>query len=147
MTLNKKFLRGLIFTVSSFVVLIAPTIILFLINREQWVQEGDSVRISIGVLFGLLYAILVMRGALKEISVKTATLLSMFTFLAIVWFLDSILQDLFWIILSVIIGYIFYMVMSTIGDRHMNEYKAYKDEKVRMKARQQQEEEEEILGV
>lgn len=98
-----------------------------------------------GVLIGLLYAIFVMRGALKEVSVKIATLLSMFTFLAIVWFLESVIQDLFWVILSTIVGYIFYIFVSTIGERHMNEYKAYKDEKVRVQARQ--EANDDLIGV
>jgi len=144
MTLNKKYIKGLVYNIASFAVLITPTAFLFLINRDQWV-EGDATKISIGVLIGLLYAILVMRGALKEVSPRIATLLSMFTFLAIVWFLGSIIQDLFWVILSVIIGYIFYMFIAMIGERHMQEYKAYKDEKVRVKVRQ--ENNDDIMGV
>lgn len=144
MTLNKKYIKGLLYNIASFAVLITPTAFLFLINRDQWV-EGDATKISIGVLIGLLYAILVMRGALKEVSPRIATLLSMFTFLAIVWFLGSIIQDLFWVILSVIIGYIFYMFIAMIGERHMQEYKAYKDEKVRVKVRQ--ENNDDIMGV
>lgn len=144
MTLNKKYIKGLLYNIASFAVLITPTAFLFLINRDQWV-EGDATKISIGVLIGLLYAILVMRGALKEVSPRIATLLSMFTFLAIVWFLGSIIQDLFWVILSIIIGYIFYMFIAMIGERHMQEYKAYKDEKVRVKVRQ--ENNDDIMGV
>lgn len=144
MTLNKKYIKGLLYNIASFAALITPTAFLFLINRDQWV-EGDATKISIGVLIGLLYAILVMRGALKEVSPRIATLLSMFTFLAIVWFLGSIIQDLFWVILSIIIGYIFYMFIAMIGERHMQEYKAYKDEKVRVKVRQ--ENNDDIMGV
>ena len=145
MTLSKKYIKGLLYNIASFVVLITPTAFLFLINREQWVVQGEATKISIGVLIGLLYAILVMRGALKEVSPRIATLLSMFTFLAIVWFLGSIIQDLFWVILSVIIGYIFYMFIAMIGERHMQEYKAYKDEKVRVAVRQ--ENNDDLMGV
>lgn len=145
MTLNRKLLKGMIFNFSSFVVLIAPTMVLFFINRDEWIVRGESTKITMGVLLGLLYAIFVMRGALKEVSSKTATLLSMFTFLGIVWFLDSVLAELFWVILSVIVGYMFYMVMSGIGQKHMTEYKAYRDEKVRITARQ--EAKEDIIGV
>lgn len=144
MTLSRKYFKGLLYSIASFVVLITPTALLFLINREQWV-EGDATKISIGVLIGLLYAILVMRGALKEVSTKVATLLSMFTFLAIVWFLGSIIDDLFWVILSIIIGYIFYMFVALIGERHMQEYKAYKDERVRVRVRQ--ENNDDLMGV
>lgn len=143
-TLNKKLLKGWLFTILSFIALISPTLILFGANYEQWVS-GDSTKISMGVLLGLLYAVLVMQGALKEVSVKAATLVSMFTFLAIVWFLDSVIEDLFWVILSVIVGYIFYIFISNIGQRNMIEYKAYRDEKVRVSVRQ--EAEDDIIGV
>lgn len=145
MTLNKKLLKGWLYTFASFVVLVTPTLVLFLINREEWVTQQEATKISMGVLLGLLYAIFVMRGALKEISVKIATLLSMFTFLAIVWFLESVIQDLFWVILSTIVGYIFYIFVSTIGERHMNEYRAYRDERVRVQARQ--EANDDLMGV
>lgn len=144
-TLNKKLLKGWLYTLASFVVLVTPTIVLFIINRDEWVTQQEATKISMGVLLGLLYAIFVMRGALKEVSVKIATLLSMFTFLAIVWFLESVIQDLFWVILSTIVGYIFYIFVSIIGERHMNEYKAYRDEKVRVQARQ--EANDDLMGV
>jgi putative effector of murein hydrolase LrgA (UPF0299 family) len=98
-----------------------------------------------GAMLGMLYAIIVMRGALKEISPKTATLMSMFVFLGIIWFLDSIVEDLFWVVLSVILGYIMYIIVSSIGQQNINEYKSYKDEKTRIKARK--EAQEDIVGV
>ena len=145
MTLSKKLLKGWLYTFSSFVLLVAPTIILFIINRDEWVVQGEATKISLGVMIGLLYAVFVMRGALKEVNAKIATLLSMFTFLAIVWFLESVIEDLFWVVLTTIIGYIFYMIISSIGNKHLVEYKAYRDEKVRVVARQ--EAEDDIVGV
>lgn len=142
--MNKKRVRGVLLTLLSFILLITPTITIFVLNYEVWVQD-DAVKISMGAMIGMLYAMLIMRGALKEISVKFATLLSMFVFLAIVWFLDSIIQDLFWVILSVIVGYIMYMVVSSIGHRDLVDYKAYRDEKVRVQARQ--EAQDDVLGV
>lgn len=144
MTLNKKLLKGWLYTSLSFVALISPTLLLFAVNYNQWVV-GDSTKISIGVMIGLLYAILVMRGALKEVSVKAATLVSMFTFLAVVWFLDTIIEDLFWVILSVIVGYSFYIVIANIGQKHMTEYKAYRDEKIRVEVRK--EAKDDLMGV
>ena len=125
--------------------MVSPTLILFIVNYDQWVTQQEATKISIGVLIGLLYTIFVMRGALKEVSTKAATLVSMFTFLAIVWFLDTILEDLFWVILSVIVGYIFYIFIANIGQRHMMEYKAYKDEKVRVAVRK--ETQDDLMGV
>lgn len=143
--MSKKLLKGVLLNTLSLIVLILPTIGLFILNAEKWVYQGEATKITVGVMVGLLYAIFVMRGALKEISPKIATLLSMFTFLAIIWFFDTILEDLFWVVLSVIIGYSFYLGISGIGQRHLNEYKAYRDEKVRVQARQ--EANDDLMGV
>jgi len=144
MMMNKKLVRGWFLTFLSFILLISPTTFLFIANYEVWVQD-DAVKISMGAMLGMLYAIIVMRGALKEVSPKTATLMSMFVFLGIIWFLDSIVEDLFWVVLSVILGYIMYIIVSSIGQQNINEYKSYKDEKTRIKARK--EAQEDIVGV
>ena len=143
--LNKKFLKGIFISILSFVLLILPTVILFMVNYESWVVSGESTKISIGAMLGLLYAVFVMKGAFKDISPKIATLISMGIFISIVWFLDSIMQDLFWVLLSVMIGYIFYIVVSSIGKRELDQYKSYRDEKSRIYARK--EAQEDILGV
>ena len=142
--MNKKLVRGWFLTFLSFILLISPTTFLFIANYEVWVQD-DAVKISMGAMLGMLYAIIVMRGALKEVSPKTATLMSMFVFLGIIWFLDSIVEDLFWVVLSVILGYIMYIIVSSIGQQNINEYKSYKDEKTRIKARQ--EAKDDVIGV
>jgi len=143
--MNKKLLSGYIYTSLSFVVLILPTIILFGINYDDWVVSGETTKISLGAILGLLYAIAIMSGALKEVSPKVATLGSMIVFLMVIWFLESVIQDLFWVVLSVIIGYVLYMGISSIGQRQLNEYKAYKDEKIRVAVRK--EAQDDILGV
>lgn len=143
--LNKKFLKGIFISILSFVLLILPTVILFMVNYESWVVSGESTKISIGAMLGLLYAVFVMKGAFKDISPKIATLISMGIFISIVWFLDSIMQDLFWVLLSVMIGYTFYIVVSSIGKRELDQYKSYRDEKSRIYARK--EAQEDILGV
>jgi hypothetical protein len=143
--MNKKLLSGYIYTGLSFVALILPTIVLFAINYEEWVVSGETTKISFGAMLGLLYAIFVMNGALKEISPKTATLISMVVVLMIVWFLESVIKDLFWVILSVIVGYMLYMGISAIGNKQLNEYRVYKDEKIRVRVRKQAQED--IMGV
>jgi len=144
-SMNKKLLSGYIYTSLSFVVLILPTLILFGINYDEWVVSGETTKISLGAILGLLYAITVMSGALKEVSPKVATLVSMIVFLMVIWFLESVIQDLFWVVLSVIVGYVLYMGISSIGQRQLNEYRAYKDEKIRVAVRK--EAKEEIMGV
>jgi hypothetical protein len=113
--------------------LMFPTVVLFIANYDEWVISGESTKIALGVMLGILYALLVMKGALKEISPKIATLLSMFTFLAIIWFLDSMIEDLFWVVASVILGYIFYIFVSTIGSKYLHEYNVRKDEIIKQK--------------
>jgi hypothetical protein len=137
--------KGVFYTILSFIALVSPTISLFILNYDVWVVSGESTKISIGVMIGMLYTILIMRGALKEVSPKIATLFSMFVFLAVVWFLESIISDLFWVIFSTIIGYSLYIIVSSIGNRNLTEYKSFRDEKVRIKVRQ--EAKEEISGV
>jgi len=145
MKLNKRMVKGVFYTILSFIALVSPTISLFILNYDVWVVSGESTKISIGVMIGMLYTILIMRGALKEVSPKIATLFSMFVFLAVVWFLESIISDLFWVIFSTIIGYSLYIIVSSIGNRNLTEYKSFRDEKVRIKVRQ--EAKEEISGV
>ena len=142
---KRKLLSGYLLTSLSFVVLILPTIILFAINYEDWVVSGETTKITLGAMLGMLYAIFVMNGALKEISPKIATLISMVVLLMVIWFLESVIQDLFWVVLSVIVGYMLYIAISSIGQRQINEYKTYKDEKVRMAVRKQAQED--IMGV
>jgi hypothetical protein len=143
---KRKLLVGYLLTSLSFLVLILPTIALFIVNYDIWVSvSSETTKISLGVMLGMLYAIFVMNGALKEISPKIATLISMIVFLMIIWFLESVIQDLFWVVLSVIVGYVLYIGVSSIGLRQINEYKTYKDEKIRMAVRKQAQED--IMGV
>lgn len=141
----KKLWLGYGLTGLSFVGLILPTVILFAVNYNDWVVQGETTKISLGAMLGMVYAIFVMNGALKELNPKLATLISMVVVLFIVWFLESVIQDLFWVILSVIGGYVIYMSISAIGANQLLEYKIYKDEKIRAKVRKQAQDE--IIGV
>lgn len=141
----KKLFQGYILTSLSFVAMILPTVILFIINYEDWVVSGETTKISLGAMLGLIYAIFVMNGALKEISPKLATLISMVVFLMVIWFLESVIQDLFWVTLSVIAGYVCYIGISSLGANQIQQYRIYKDEKIRAKVRKQAQDE--IIGV
>ena len=55
--------------------------------------------------------------------------------LVVVWCFDSIITDLFWIILSSIIGYVLYLVLNIIGKRDLVYYKDYRSESARVMAR------------
>lgn len=143
--MNKKLFAGVVYTGLSFVAMILPTVILFAINYEEWVVSGETTKISLGAMLGLIYAVFVMNGALKEISPKIATLISMVVFLMVIWFLESVIQELFWVVLSVIGGYVLYIGISALGQRQLNEYRVYKEEKIRVQVRKQAQED--IMGV
>lgn len=133
--MNKKLLNGILYTIFSILGLALPTLILIYIKRDEWITVETGTSISIGVMIGLAYVLLLMRGALKDIDKRIVTLLSMFVFLGIVWFIDAIIADLFWIISSAIVGYILYLILSLIGRKDLNYYKSYKDERARVYAR------------
>jgi len=90
-----------------------------------------------GVMIGLFYILLVMKGALKDIDKRITTLVSMLVMLGVVWFIDDIIADLFWIIASGIIGYVLYLILYLFGKKDLDYYKAYRNEKARVVARQE----------
>jgi len=132
--MKKKLLRGAVLTFLSFVFMFLPFAVLFFFRRDDWLAEGGT-SIVIGVMIGLAYGMLVMKGALKEISRNASVLISMSIVIGVVWFLDGIMDDLFWVLCSLLVGYILFIIMSVIGLRDIELYKTYKNERVRMVAR------------
>ena len=142
---KKKIFLGYFIVFLSILSLFIPLTCLFIHNYDIWVKQ-DATKITMGVMLGLIYAIFVLKGALKEISSKLATLLSMAVFAGVVWFLDSMIKDLFVVILMIIIGYVLYLILSTIGNRMIKNGNVYREEKIRTKARREAREDE-MLGV
>lgn len=132
--LKNKFFMGWLFTITSLVLLVTPNMIWFYINRETYFEHGTT-RLSIGAMLTLVYILALLKGAFKEIDKRLSTMISMCVFLAIVWFFDMIISDLYWIVLCGIIGYLFYLVFALVGSTHLEHHKAYKDEKMRVRAR------------
>jgi hypothetical protein len=143
--MNKKLFNGYLLTILSFLVLVTPTLILFFINYETYIVSGETTKISLGAMLGLIFTLFIMNGAFRELNTRIATLVSMIVFLIIIWFLESIIKDLFWVTLSVIVGYVFYLITSSFSKTQINEYNIYKDEKIRAKIRKQAQDE--IVGV
>jgi hypothetical protein len=132
--MTKKYVFGVLLNISAIIFFFVPFAILFIIRYDSWVST-ETTKISVGVMIGLGYAILVLRGALKQMSPKLTTIISMGVFLALLWFFDSILNDLFFIVFSVMIGYIFFIGLNSWGKRQIEIAKIYKDETVRVVAR------------
>jgi hypothetical protein len=143
--MNKKLFGGYLLTILSFLVLVTPTLILFFINYDTYIVSGETTKISLGAMLGIIFTLFIMNGAFRELNTRVATLISMIVFLIIIWFLESIIKDLFWVTLSVIVGYVFYLIISSFSKTQINEYNIYKDEKIRAKIRKQAQDE--IVGV
>ena len=132
--MTKKYVFGVLLNVAAIIFFFVPFAILFIIRYDSWVTT-ETTKISVGVMLGLFYAILVLRGALKQMSPKLTTIISMGVFLALLWFFDSILNDLFFIVFSIMIGYILFIGLNAWGKRQIEIAKIYKDETVRVTAR------------
>lgn len=117
------------------VLFVAPFISLYFIKQDEWVVQAEGFDIAVGVLIGLGYMFSVFKGALK----RTAPLMSLFLtsviFMLITYFLDSIINDLFYITASVALGLLFFIVFYKIGKRQFEIAKIYVDEGIKIKAR------------
>lgn len=144
--MSKKLFKGILFSFLSIVVLVLPLGVLFYFRYDEWVVYGESTQVVTGVVIGLVYAVLVIKGALKSISSKISALINMFVVLIIIWFLDSIMDDLFWIVLAMNVGYILFLIVSAIAQSYLEYNKAYRNERARIQARKEINEDE-IIGV
>lgn len=133
--MTKKYIFGVLLSVFAVILFFVPFAILFFTKQDEWVTVAEGTSISTGVIIGLIYGVLVLRGALKDMSPKFVTLISMSVFLAVIYFLDSIMADLFWIVLSLMGGYILFIGFSAWGKRTIELAKVYGDETMRVVAR------------
>ena len=132
--LRSKLVLGIIFHTLAIIALIAPNVVWFYINRATYFETGVD-KLSVGAMLTVFYMLLMVKGAFKDIDKRFATFMNLFLVLAITWFFESVINDLFWIVLCGIIGYAFYLVFSTIAKRYMNYHNAVTDERARVYAR------------
>lgn len=132
--LKSKLVLGIIFHTIAIITLIMPNVIWFYLNRATYFETGVD-KMSVGGMLTAFYMLLMVKGAFKEIDKRFATFINLFLILAITWFFESIINDLFWIILCGIVGYGFYLVFSTIGKKYMAYHNAVTDERARVYAR------------
>jgi len=142
---KKRYVRGIIFTTASMVLLVLPNAVWFYLQRDAYFETGVT-RLSTGALISLLFILGLLRGAFKNIDKRFATFMALFVFLSITWFLDSVIQDLFWILTNAIIGYSLYLVLSLIAKRDLSYYAGYREEKSRIEARKEAHEDSSALG-
>lgn len=133
--MTKKYILGILLYVLSFVLLITPIIFLFILKRDTYFVDGQGTDITIGGMVGIGYALLLVTGVFKDIDKSFSRLLGMIIVLVVVWFLEAILSDLFWIVLAGIIGYVLYLGLSSWAKYNLNYAREYINERARVDAR------------
>lgn len=130
---NKLFV-GWLFKISAIIFLITPILILTLIKRDVWFINGAN-KVSIGFIIALIFCLMMLKGAFKNLNKNYATIISLLVFSVIVWLLDTVISDLFWILICAFIGYVIYLVVDTLGSRLLLVYRIYSDEHIKSQAK------------
>lgn len=138
---------GILLKVLAIILLVTPIVVLSVLNKDEWIiSEQTTTKLSLGFIIALLFCIGLLKGAFKSLDKRLITAATLLTFSVIVWLLDSIIQDLFWILLCAFIGYILYLIFDSIGSKLYETAKIYSQEKIRAQARNDFENQGEIKG-
>ena len=132
--MKTRLIRGIILTIISFLVLIIPLAILVIVKRDTWFVHGVD-KIGLGFIITLVAAILLLKGAFKNLDKRIVGLGTLAVLLILVWCFDSILDDLFLVLICCIIGYGCYLVIDIFARKDLLYVKEYKSERARMDAR------------
>lgn len=132
--MKKRLIRGIILTIISLVILVTPLAILTIIKRDTWFVHGVD-KLGLGFIITLVAAVCLLKGAFKNIDKRIVSIGTLVVLLILVWCFDSILDDLFWVLICSIIGYACYLVVDTFATKDINYVKEYKSERARMDAR------------
>jgi len=119
--------------------LIAPFVALCVYNRDKWFI-GNTTKTWMGLIVGLIYIVLIMSKALKEINKNLQVTLTLCVATCISYFLSVIIADLTWVMMSGVVGWVLFMVFDAIAKRDLNYYKTYVEEHARVEARKEAQE-------
>lgn len=134
--MKNKLIKGVILEIISFILLVAPLGILIWVNNEKWIQsQFQGQKLGFGFILAVVFILCLLRGAFKDLDKRLTTVMSLAVMLVFVWCIDSIIQDLKWIILCSIIGYICYIVVNSFAKYYLNYVKNYNAEKAHIDAR------------
>lgn len=137
----KKLILGRVLQIFSVIALVLPLIIFVIANKEKYITTAnDATKISIGLIIGIAYALVLVLKVLKEINKYFKPLISLVVFTLIVYFLKPMINDLFLILTMVIIGYVLFLVLITIANHFIEYGKEYAHQKVREQAKSDYEE-------
>lgn len=133
---KKRLFWGIVFYMIAIIFLIGFEIGWIYFKRDSYFVSGVD-KLSSGAMIAIVFIVLMMRGAFESANKQFKTVIILGFLLAIVYFLQPIIYDLFWIILWGITGYVLYILFSSIAKYNLRYYKAYKDEHARVYARRE----------
>lgn len=132
----KKLIIGRLLQILSFIGLITPFMYLLLLKKDVYFKTAnDTIKISLGVIIGLAYCIILVLKTLNEINRYIKPLIALVIFTLITYLFQSIIKDLFLILLMLVIGYAIFLILMTISDKFIEYGKEYKKTFVREKAK------------
>lgn len=134
--MKKKLIFGWLFRIFAMMFLITPLLILAITRKDEWFIHGAN-KVSIGFIIALLFAFMLLKGAFKNLDQRFTTIITLLTFSVIVWLLDTIIDDMFWILICATIGYVVYLIVDSLGISLLNKYKVYSQEHIRQQAREE----------
>ena len=133
----KKLVVGRLFQVLAFIGLIMPFCLLVLIKKDIYFKTAtDTLKISLGVMIGMAYALILIIKALSEINKYVKPLVTLVIITLITFLFQSIIKDLFLILLTLVIGYILFLILITIANHFVEYGKEYKKTYIREEAKQ-----------
>lgn len=133
----KKLVVGRLFQVLAFIGLIMPFCLLLLIKKDIYFKTAtDTLKISLGVMIGMAYALILIIKALSEINKYVKPLVTLVIITLITFLFQSIIKDLFLILLTLVFGYILFLILITIANHFVEYGKEYKKTYIREEAKQ-----------
>ena len=95
-----------------------------------------GIKLAFGLILGFGFAFALIKDAFKNIHANTARVMNLSILLGLIWLLESVLNDMFWIVLFIIVGYIIYIPFNDRAEKADRMMKAIEDEQVRVEVRE-----------
>lgn len=132
--MKKKFLLGYGLYAVSLLLLITPTVFWFYWNRVEYFAD-EPVNLSIGAILTLLSVVLLLKGGLKDLDSRFNTIFWISIGIGVTYFMETVINDLMWILVCALIGYLAYAVLSTFAMHNIKYVRTYTNERARIEAR------------
>ena len=79
----------------------------------------------------LTFALLIVKGAFAKIEPNTKIVINLFILILIVWFMETVLNDLFIILVASVVGYIMYIPFNIIATKNGRRATVLEDELIK----------------